>query len=899
MLSQLGSIRRKERVKRDIFLLASSKRERELEEELQSHLRMAEQDHPERGGTSEQARGAALREFGNLVLIQEVTREMWGWGSLERLNQDVRYGLRMLVKSPGFTAVAILTLALGIGANTALFSVVNGVLFNPLPYPNPAQLAWLAESKPNFATGSISFPNFRDWQKNNRSFSAMGAYRPYSYSLTGWGEAEQLRAVFVTSEFFSTLGVNPAAGRLFAPGEDEIGAAPIAVISGGFWERKFGSSPDAVGKSLTLDGKSFTIVGVIPSNFKLSVAGFQSSAVYVPLGQWSNPLLPQRGAGLGIHGIGRLKAGVTIEQARADMETVTRSLAADYPDADKGIGAAVIPLKQAIVGDLRLFLLVLLAAVNFVLLIACVNVANLTVARSSARTREFAIRAALGAGPGRLLRQLLTESILLSLTGGVLGLLLAAWGTKAALRELPVSIPRAAEVALDSHVLIFTLIISLACGVFFGLAPAFKSARPNLQDTLKEGGRGGSGSRHRAQGILVVVEMAMALVLLIAAGLMIRSLGALWKVNPGFDPHNVLTFGVALPPTMSKDGAEGVRASLRQLNDELGAVPGVIASSLSWGATPMDSDDEDLFWIEGQPKPANENDMNWALSYVVQENYLQVMKIPLERGRFIAAQDTRSSPHVIVIDDSFARQYFPGQNPIGKHIFLQNKGGRAEIVGLVGHVKQWGLDTDDKESLHAQLYFPYMQLPDEAMNPTSWSGTGALVRFDPKAAQIADALRAAVKRIGGDHVMYGEQTLDEIISNSLSTRQVSMILLGAFAALALGLASLGIYGVLSYLVGQRTREIGIRLALGAKRMDVLRLILGAGMKLAALGLVIGLAAAFGLTRLMASLLFGVSATDPLTFTAVAILLMGVALAACYIPARRAMRVDPIVALRYE
>ena len=875
------------------------KRERELNEELQSHLQMASLDRMDRGEGPEAAQRAARRELGNLGLIKEVTREMWGWTSIERLMQDVRYGLRMLVKTPGFTAVAILTLALGIGANTALFSVVNGVLFNPLPYPHPEQLVWIAESKPNFATGSISFPNFRDWRKNNRSFSAMGAYRPYSYSLTGLGEAEQLRAVLITSDFFSVLGVNPQIGRSFAPGEDEIGAAPIALISAGLWKRKFGSSPDALGKTLTLDGKSFTVVGVIPASFTLSVAGFHSSDVYVPLGQWSNPLLPERGAGLGIHGIGRLKPGVTIAQARADMEAVTQSLAADYPDSDKGIGAAVISLKGEIVGDMRLFLLVLLAAVGFVLLIACVNVANLTVARSTARMREFAIRSALGASRARLLRQLLTESILLSLTGGALGLLLAAWGTKAALHQLPVSIPRAGEVALDVRVLIFTLLVSLACGIFFGLAPAFKSARPNLHDTLKEGGRGGSGSRHRAQGVLVVVEMALALVLLIAAGLMIRSLSALWNVNPGFDSHNVLVFGVALPPSRNDASPAAVRAELRQLNDALAAVPGVTASSLSWGAIPMDSDDEDLFWIEGKPKPATDNDMDWALSYVVQENYLQVMRIPLERGRFFTAHDDESSPHVIVVDDVFARQYFPGRNPIGQHIFLQNKGGRAEIIGIVGHVKQWGLDTDDQESLRAQLYFPYMQLPDQAFDPSSWSGTGALVRFDPNTPGITGGIRAAIRKISTEHVMYFAQTMDEIISSSLATRRVSMILLGVFAALALGLASIGIYGVISYLVGQRTQEIGIRLALGAKRTDVLRLVLGAGMKMAAAGLLIGLATALGLTRLMSGLLFGVSPTDPITFAAVALLLMAVALAACYIPARRAMRVDPIVALRYE
>ena len=875
------------------------KRDRELEEELQSHLQMAAEHRTDRGETPEQAKGAARRELGNVGLIKEVTREMWGWASVERLMLDLRYGLRMLAKSPGFATVAILTLALGIGANTALFSVVNGVLFSPLPYSHPDQLVWIAESKPNFATGSISYPNFRDWEKNNRTFSAMGAYRPYSYNLTGLGDAEQIRAMLITSDFFSVLGVNPQIGRSLAPGEDEIGAAPIAMLSAGLWKRKFGSSAGAVGKALTLDGKNFTIVGVLPAGFDLALGSFHNVDIYVPLGQWSNPLLPKRGAGLGIHGLGRLKPGVTIAQARADMEAVTGSLAAAYPDADKGIGAAVIPLKQEMIGDVRLFLLVLLAAVGFVLLIACVNVANLMVARASARAREFAIRTALGASRSRLLRQLLTESILLSFTGGTLGLLLAAWGTKAALHQLPVNLPRSGEVTLDARVLIFTLLISLACGIFFGLGPALKSASPNLHDTLKEGGRGGSGSRHRAQGIFVVVEMAMALLLLIAAGLMIRSLSALWNVNPGFDSHNVLTFGVALPPSMNKSGPAGARAALRQLNDALAAVPGVTASSLSWGAIPMDSDDEDLFWIEGKPKPATENDMDWALSYVVQESYLQVMKVPLERGRFFTAQDNENSPHVIVVDEIFARQYFPGQNAVGQHVFLQNKGGRAEIIGIVGHVKQWGLDTDDKESLRAQLYFPYMQLPDQAMDASSWSGTGALVRYDPSRPGIADAIRAAVRRLSAEHVMYGEQTMDEIISSSLATRKVSMVLLGVFAALALGLASIGIYGVISYLVGQRTQEIGIRLALGAKRTDVLRLVLGAGMKMAALGLMIGLVAALGLTRLMAGLLFGVSATDPLTFAAVALLLAIVALAACYIPARRAMRVDPIVALRYE
>jgi predicted permease len=873
------------------------KRDSELEEELQSHLQMAAQDRADRGESPEQARGAARRELGNVGLIKEVTREMWGWASFERLMQDLRYGFRMLAKSPGFTAVAILTLALGIGANTALFSVVNGVLLKPLPYPQPENLVWLAESKPNFATGSISFPNFRDWQKDNHTFSGMAVYRSYNFNILGLGDAEQVRARFITSDFFSVLGVNPVIGRTFAPGEDDIGRSPIVMISEGLWKRKFNASPDVLGKNMNLDGTGYTIAGVTPASFDFSGL-FRDVDIYAPLGQWTNPLLPNRGAGLGVHGVGRLKSGVTIEQARADMARISNNLAAAYPDTNKGIGAALRPLKGTMVGDVRVLLLVLLAACGFVLLIACVNVANLMLARAATRSREFAIRAALGAGQARLVRQLLTESILLAFAAGALGLLLAAWGTRAALQFLAQGLPRVSEVHLDGRALFFTVLISLGCGIFFGLAPALKSRGRNLLDTLKEGGRGESGTRHRAQGLLVVVEMAMALVLLISAGLMLRSITALWNVSPGFDPHNVLTFGVALPPSMHKASAAEIRAALRNVDWQLVAVPGVTSISLSWGAVPLSSDDEDLFWIEGKPKPQTDDEKSWSLSYVVEENYLHLMGIPLQRGRFFTAQDNENASHVVVVDDVFAKKYFPDVDPIGQHIFLDNKGGRAEIIGIVSHIKQWGLDSDDKETLRAELYFPFMQLPDQAMQ-LSGNGTGVMVRYDPRATTIGDSLRAAVKGISAEHVMSKTQTMDEIIFDSLASQRFSMAVFGIFAALALALASVGIYGVISYLVQQRTQEIGVRVALGAKRSDVLRLILGEGMRMAGAGVILGLMAAFGLTRLMASLLYGVSATDPLTFAAVALLLAGVALAACYIPARRAMRVDPMVALRYE
>jgi predicted permease len=880
-------------------LFRRRKQETELEEEVRSHLEMAAQDRAERGEDRREAECAARREFGNVSLVKEVTRDVWNWGSVERLTQDLRFGLRMMAKSPGFAAVAILTLALGIGANTALFSVVNGVLLNPLPYPDPDQLVTLAESKPNFDSGSISFPNFRDWRRDNRTFSMMGVSRSYSYNLTGKGDAEQVRAEFVSSDYLTLLGVKPVIGRLFAEGEDEIGASPIVLISEGLWNHKFGGAPDIVGQGLTLDGRTFTIVGVVPASFKLQVVSFRASDVYAPVGQWTNPLLPLRAAGLGFHGIARLKPGVSIQQARADMKRVTADLTAAYPDADTGIGATLMPLKEEMVGYLRPILLVLLAAVGFVLLIACVNVANLLMARSTGRAREFAVRAALGAGRLRIVRQLLTESLILALAGGFLGLLFAAWGTKVALRHLPSALPRAVEVGLDARVLVFTITVALLCGILFGLTPALRISRPNLQETLKEGGRGSGGARHRAQGIFVVAEMAMALVLLIAAGLMIRSLSALWGVNPGFDSHNVLSFGVALAPSPKDASPDSVRAKLRQLQSTLAATPGVKAASLSWGAVPLSVDDEDLFYLEGQPKPSIENDMSWALSYVVQEDYLKVMGIPLQRGRFLTAQDNERSPHVIVVDDFFARKFFHDHDPIGKRVILSSKGGAAEIVGVVGHVKQWGLDSDDKQSLRAQLYFPFMQLPEAAMQPSTWSGTGVLVRFagDPQA--VTTAIRSSLRNMSSDQVMYEVQTMEEVIADTLAERRFSMIVLGVFAALALGLASMGIYGVISYLVGQRTREIGIRIALGAKRGDMLRMVLGEGMKMAVIGVGVGLIASLGLTRLMANMLFGVKATDPLTFAVLALILVAVALVACYVPARRAMQVDPIVALRYE
>jgi predicted permease len=815
------------------------------------------------------------------------------------LLQDLRYAVRQFFKAPGLTAVIVITIALAVGANTALFSVVNGVLLHPLPYPQPDQLVALRESKPNFGWGTIPYPNFRDWQKDNRTFSSMAVWRSYAFSLTGTGEAEQVTGEFISSDFLKILGAKPRLGRFFAPGEDEIGAAPIALISEGLWRRKFNSATDVLGKGLTLDGKSYAIVGVIPASLHFPTGGASARReVFVPIGQWKNNLLTSRSAGLGINGIGRLRPGVTIEQARADMTTVTNNLAVSFPDANKGIGAKLIPLKQWMLGGIGTLLIVLLASVGFVLLIACVNVANLLLARATGRSREFAIRSALGASRRRAVRQLLTESVLFALAGGAIGLLLAAWGTRSALSLLPTALPRAEEIGLETRVLFFTLAISLLAGILFGLAPALKVSPSNLQDSLKEGGRGMSGSRHRVQGTFVVAEMAMALVLLAGAGLMIRSLVRLWSVDPGFNPRNVLTVGLTLPQPMMTASPDAVRAALREFDRKIASIPGVEAVSQTWGAIPMAGDDEQTFWFEDQPKPASENEMNWAIDYIVEPGYLKAMEIPLLRGRFFTDQDNEHSPRVIVVDDVFAHKFFPNQDPIGKRIKSGNFSDPAQIVGVVGHVKQWGLDTDDTEKLRAQFYIPCMQMPD-AFVAMQASGSAVIVRSNKGAAGLLDSIRHASQQMSREQIIFAPQSMDRVIADSLAERRFSMILLGVFAALALLLASVGIYGVLSYVVGQRTHDIGVRMALGARRSDILRLILVGAGRLALIGVAVGLVSALGLTRLMANLLYGVGPRDPMTFIAVPAILISVALLASYVPARRATKVDPITALRYE
>ena len=813
---------------------------------------------------------------------------------METLLQDVRYGLRMLAKSPGFAAIAILTLALGIGANTALFSVVNGVLLNPLAYPHPGQLVAIFGRTPGSNQGFVTYLNFLDWQRDTQTISSMAMYRNQDYNFIGTGEAERLSGYMVSANFFSTLGVTPLLGRGFLPDDDHPGAAPVVILGGGLWKRKFGASLSIIGKSIVLNGASYTIVGVIPPGF--TFYGHDRD-IYAPIGQWNDPSFRDRRIDMSAHAIGRLKPGVTLSQAKADMEAVAQNLAAAFPEADKDAGITLVSMKEDIVGNVQPFLIVLLAAVGFLLLIACANVANLLLARSMGRSREFAIRAALGANHLRVIRQLLTESILLAGIGGALGLLLALWGTKAVLGALPGALPRASEVSLDSRVLLFTMALSLFAGIIFGLAPALKTSRVNLLEILKEMGRGSSGARQRLQGVFIVVEVAMALVLLAGAGLMVRSLAALWRVDPGFNPSHAITFSLSLPGSPTTNSAE-TRARLRHFDDKMRSVPGVEAVSVTLGSRPMIHNSSLPFWIEGQPKPASMQEMHQAMFYLVENGFQRAMGVTLERGRFVSPQDDEHAPVVVDIDDVFARTYFPGENPIGKHINLALFNVQAEIVGVVGHIKQWGLDGDAKSAIEAQFDYPFMQLPEKLM-PLAADSVAVVLRTEGDPTAVMGSVRRAVEEVDPREVVYNVQTMDDVISNSFAARRLSMILLGIFASLALVLACVGIYGVISYLVRQRTHEIGVRMALGAQAGDVLRLVVGQGTRMALVGVAIGVGVALGLTRLMANQLFGVSAHDPLTFAAVALLLIVVSVAASYIPARRAMRVDPMVALRYE
>ena len=810
------------------------------------------------------------------------------------MRQDLKYSFRRLIKDPAFTLIAVATLGLGIGANTAVFSIVNGVLLNPLPYPEPDRLVAVYSRTADTLKGSSSYPNFLDWVRNNQSFCDLAAFRPDDLNLIGLGQPERVRAEMVSASFFRLLGVQPIVGRTFSDADDQLGVTPVVLISESFWQGRFGSSATALGQTLTLSGTAYVIIGVIPATFQFDARNFQHSDVYAPIGSWNAPEFRNRKVSMAMDVVGRLKPRVSLEQADSDLQALARGLADAYPEANNGTGVTLVPLKSDLVGPVKSLLLLLVGAVLFVLLIAGVNVANLLLARSNRRAAEVAIRTALGASRSRIVRQFLTESAVLALAGGVLGSLTAFWGTEASLALLPaIWLPRAEEIRVDERVLFVTTLASVVIGVLFGLVPALKASRLDLRAREPRSG----GIPHRTQGIFVVVEIALALVLLVGAGLMTRSLATALRMDPGFNSDQLLVARVSSP--VSNASPDQVRAVWRQMNQRFETTPGIQGASLSAGAVPMTGAYSALpFWPEGEVKPSRPAEMNWALSYFVEASYLKVMGIPLERGRFLGSQDNEHSSPVVVIDSQFARRHFGDRDPVGHRINVDILNISPEIVGVVGHVKQWGLDESVASPYREQCYLSVYQIPDHFL-PLAVRDIALVFRTtDAPLAQVGP-IRRALQEINGQYVMYGEQAMEGAISAGLARRRFTMIVLGVFAALALLMACVGIYGVISHLVGERTHEIAIRMALGAERWEVLRMVLRDGAKMALAGLAIGLGAALGLTRLIASMLFGVSTHDPVTIAGVVSLLMFVAFAACYLPARRATRVDPMIALRND
>ena len=813
--------------------------------------------------------------------------------------QDLRYALRLLRKSPGFTAVALLTLALGIGANTAMFSVVEAVLLAPLPYGHPDRLVVVWENNLRFKQVVWpSYPNFKDWQLSARSFQQMAAVRWRHYDLTSPGAPEHLLSEGISSSFLDTLDVKLLFGRNFSPQEDQRGGAPVVIISNDLWRNRFGGSPQALGKSVTLNGVDYTVIGILPPHFNFSD---DRADMYTPLAQGDPLMLDPRGAPA-IVTIARLNSGVSMAQAQAEMSAIQDHLAQLYPDADQGLGASVVPLRQVLVGDVSGTLLLLFGAVGLVLLIASANVANLLMARSVARTREFAIRASLGASRSRTIRQLLTESLLLSLGGAAIGLTIARWAIRPALSSFTGSLPRSENIGLNTPVLLFTFLVSIAVAVLFGLVPALKNSKADLQSALKEGGRGATSARHRVQDSLVVLQMALTLMLLVGSGLLFRTILRMSGTNPGFDTQHLVTFKVAFSPSATTTASD-MRTAYRELLERLRTLPGVQAADFTYNVPLKTGDNVAPFWI-GSQIPAVVREAPQMMVFNTGPDYLRAMSIPLLRGRFFTADDTTKSPCVAAIDDVLASTYFRGQDPLGQTITFgwTPPWGPCRIVGVVGHVRHWGLGNESSYT-QAQAYYPLYQIPDDWVTASQgFPNTTIIVRTPLPPSALIPAIKNVLYGIAKDQPIYNVETMQEIVSESMSAQRFPMILLGAFAALALLLASVGIYGVISYSVTRRAHEIGIRMALGAEKQNIFRMIIGQGLRLALAGLVIGIVAALVLTRLLAAfvnLLYGVKSSDPLTFFAVSTLLTAIAVLACYIPARRAMRSNPMAALRHE
>jgi len=896
----------KEQIRKQLAgLKLAPAREAEIVEELAQH---AEDRYRElqSGGTPEaEARRMALDEIGSQELLATELRAVERLGApepvvlgarsrghlLASLGQDLRYGFRTLRANPGFTAVAMLALALGIGANTAIFSVVNGVLLRPLAYPDAGRLMMIFETDSNFTHNSVAYPNFLDWRRESRSFTDIGAARSDDFNFTGVGVPEHISGEYVSASLFPTLGVAPFMGRSFLPQDDRQGAPCALMLAYGFWKQRLGADPNVVGKVLTLNAMSCGVVGVLRPDFRFR----ERAQVYVPIEQYNSVELRTRESRPGISVVGRLKPGVTMEAAQAEIASICSVLAGQYPKTNAGHGARLIPMKADIVGYIQSTLLLLVGAVGFVLIIACANVANLLLARSTARKREFAIRTALGAERGRIVRQLLTESVLLSLGAAAIGLLLARWGTSLVLAAAPDSLPRAAEIGIDPYVLLFTLAVSILTGILFGLAPALHGANANPQESLKEGARGAGGGRHRAESVFVAVEIGLAVILLAGAGLMMQSVWRLLQVDPGFNTRNILTTQVALSPKVMASPS-AIRLAFAQMLGRVAAIPGVQSVAITSQVPLGPSDTEIPFWPGTGPQPPQDR-ITSAMFSIVTPDYLKTMQIPLRRGRFFTERDNLASPPTVVIDDVLARHFFPGQDPVGRQISVMVLG-PVQIAGVVGHVKLGGLDSDDTAKIRDQIYFSFHQVPDKFMFG-ALVGLTLVLRTGPEPLSLLSGVRAQVAGPTQDQPIYAVSTMEQLILGSLAERRFTMLMLIVFAATALLLAAVGIYGVMSCAVTRRTHELGIRVALGSSRREIVGLVLRQGMLLAAIGLAGGLMAALALTRLMAGLLYGVRPADPATLGAVALVLGAIALAACYIPARRATAVDPVVALRCE